>query len=160
LNAGNHQVCLLLGSNIEPVKNLPAALELLRHQITILKVSSVWQTPPVGTDGPNFLNMAILVETGLPADALKQKVLRPLESSLGRIRSADKNAPRPMDIDIILYDDLLLDPTLFQLAYRAVPVAEIMPHLVSGEGETLQAASTRLAKVASIQLKDGLVLLP
>ncbi len=88
----------------------------------------------MGTTGPDFLNLALLVTTSLEAGELKEKVLRPLEAQLGRLRSADKNAPRPIDLDIIIFDDLLLDPNLLLYAHRAVPVAEILPDYRSSQG--------------------------
>ncbi len=60
-----HQVCLLLGSNIRPEHNLPLAVDQLQKTLTILRISRAWETPPVGSTGPNFLNAAILAETSL-----------------------------------------------------------------------------------------------
>ena len=54
-----HQVCLLLGSNIRPEYNLPIAIALLQNQMTILRMSHAWETPPVFSTGPNFLNAAL-----------------------------------------------------------------------------------------------------
>ncbi len=153
-----HQACLLLGSNIEPEKNLPRAVDLLRQQVSLLRTSSVWQTPPVGHPGPDFLNMAVLVTTSLSAKDLKESVLRPLEASLGRVRSADKNAPRTIDLDIILFDGQLMDAGLYTYAHRAVPVAELLPDLRSPQGEPLEKVAARLSKTDSIRLKSGVLI--
>ncbi len=153
-----HQACLLLGSNIQPEANLSRAIALLENQVRILKISSVWETTSVGSGGPNFLNAALLAATSLEAAALKEKVLRPLEARLGRVRSADKNAPRTIDLDIILFDSRLLDPSLWQHAHRAVPVAELLPGYRSEEGETLQQAAARLAQTTFIRLRSDVSL--
>ena len=92
MDGSQHQVCLLLGSNIQPERNLPLAVRELGEQLTILRASSVWESPAVGSRGPNFLNAALLCQTGLAAEALKWQVLRPLEARLGRVRNQDKNA--------------------------------------------------------------------
>jgi 2-amino-4-hydroxy-6-hydroxymethyldihydropteridine pyrophosphokinase len=97
-----HQVCLLLGSNIQPEHNLPLAIDQLQNYLKLLRISRVWETASVGSAGPNFLNAAILAHTSLNQKSLKLKILRPLEARMGRVRSADKNAPRPIDLDIIL----------------------------------------------------------
>ena len=97
-----HRVCLLLGSNLQPETNLPRAVSLLQAQVTLLQASAVWETLSVGSGGPNFLNAALLVSTSLTALSLKEQVLHPLEARLGRVRTADKNADRPIDLDIIL----------------------------------------------------------
>ncbi len=153
-----HQVCLLLGSNIQPEKNLELGVDLLRSKVMITRISSVWETPSVGTAGPDFLNLALLVTNFLDEKQFKEQVILPLEMQLGRVRSADKNAPRTIDIDIILFDNQLLDPNLWRYAHRAVPVAEIMPDLRSDRGDLIKDIASRLAKTTSIRLKPDLLL--
>jgi len=65
------QACLLLGSNITPEHNLPRAMELLRHHVEVSRASRVWETPAVGSAGPNFLNAAILVRTRMEPEQRK-----------------------------------------------------------------------------------------
>lgn len=154
-----HQACLLLGSNIQPERNLPLAIDLLQNQLTILKISSVWETPPIGSTGSNFLNAALLAHTPLEQKSLKLKILTPTEAKMGRVRSADKNAPRPIDLDIILFDWLVVDPTLWLFAHRAVPMAEIQPDIRSESGEILQEAAAKFISAGSIRLRPDVVLL-
>ncbi len=150
-----HEACLLLGSNIEPERNLPRTVDLLRQEMTVLRASSVWQTPPIGTAGPDFLNMTLLVSTPFEQQALKEKVLRPLEARMGRVRSADKFAPRPIDLDIVVFDGKVVDPDLFTYAHRAVPVSELLPNLRSEQGLSITAAATKLAQATPIHVKTG-----
>ena len=154
-----HQICLLLGSNIQPEKNLALGVGLLHSKVKIIRVSSVWETTSVGSSGPNFLNMALLVSTALDAVLFKEQVIRPLEMQLGRVRSADKNAPRTIDIDIIIFDGLLLDPNLWRFAHRAVPVAEILPDYRSDDGDLLKDVASRLTETTQIRLMPD-VLIP
>jgi len=158
MTAQEHQVCLLLGSNIQPEKNLALGVDLLRSKAKIVRCSSVWETPAVGSSGPNFLNLALLVTTSLDAGKFKEGVIRPLEMHLGRVRSTDKNAPRTIDIDIILFDNQLLDPNLWRFAHRAVPVAEILPDIQSDQGDLLSDIASRLAETTQIRLKLNLLI--
>jgi len=151
-----HQACLLLGSNIEPERNIPRAVDLLNERLTILQVSSVWESASAECCYPDYLNLAALVATHLPASELKEKVLRPLEEQMGRVRTEDKNAARPIDLDIILFDGALLDPTLFEYAFRAVPVAEIFPEYPSAQGEALKDIARRLAETFPVQLRKDI----
>ena len=155
-----HRVCLLLGSNIEPEKNIPLAVNLLQKQLTILQVSSVWESKAVGSDGANILNAALLVLTSLEAKILKEQVLHPLEAQLKRVRTRNKNAPRTIDLDILLFDQQLLDPDLWQYAYRAVPLSEVLPDLQSETGEYLKDAALRLAHTTPIWVRKDISIYP
>ena len=153
-----HQVCLLLGSNIQPEKNLTLGLDLLRNKVTIFQTSSVWETPSAGSPGPDFLNLAVLINTSLNASELRAQVLRPLELQLGRVRSTNKDAPRTFDIDIILFDGQLLDQNLWRYAHRAVPVAEILPDYRSSRGDILKDVASELAKTSTIHLRQDVLI--
>jgi 2-amino-4-hydroxy-6-hydroxymethyldihydropteridine diphosphokinase len=158
-NGSQHQVCLLLGSNIQPERNLPLAVQQLAKLLTILRASSVWESPAVGARGPNFLNAALLCMTPFSPEALKWQVLRPLEARLGRVRNKDKNAPRPIDFDIITVDGQVHDPLLWQYSFRAVPVAELLPELRSTTGERIADAARRLRAEQPLKQKKNLALL-
>ena len=146
-----HQVCLSLGSNIEPAENLCAAVALLREQTTVLAVSRAWRTAAVGMNGPDFLNAAALILTKLGRQALKDQILRRIESQLGRVRSEDKYAPRTIDIDILVFDNQVVDPEIWTLAHLAQPVAELLPDLTEpASGETLDQIALRLVQKSSI----------
>jgi 2-amino-4-hydroxy-6-hydroxymethyldihydropteridine diphosphokinase len=163
-------VFIALGSNIEPEKNLPAAVRLLSQQqgVEVAAVSRVYRSPAVGPDGqptpdqPDFLNAAVLVHSDLPILRLKQDILRRIEAELGRVRTSDKFAPRPIDLDIVLYGEDVLglvieqldgsgetifpDPAIMRHAFLALPLADLDPdfiHPVSGERLSAIAARFR-----------------
>ncbi len=143
---------LLLGSNIRPEVHLPQALRLLRQRLTVVAVSRVWETPPVGAQGPPFYNAAVGLLTDLPPDALKARVLRPIEAQLGRVRTGDKFAPRPIDMDLVVYANEVLDPEVWRYAHIAVPLSEILPGLRHPQtGETLAQWAARLAQQATFR---------
>jgi 2-amino-4-hydroxy-6-hydroxymethyldihydropteridine diphosphokinase len=122
-----HQVVIGLGSNISPEENLVSSLYLMSRLVPIEAVSGVWQTEAVGSPGPDFLNAAVLISTQLSIEQLRNRIIRPIENLLGRTRTKDPNAPRTIDLDILVYDGHLLDQDLWKYAHLGVPVAEIMP---------------------------------
>jgi 2-amino-4-hydroxy-6-hydroxymethyldihydropteridine diphosphokinase len=154
----SHLVYLGLGSNIAPETNLKHALTLLGDTVQVIAVSKVWKTQAVGTEGPDFLNAAIAIRTKLPPDELKIRVLREIERQLGRVRTEDKNAPRPIDIDILIFDSELSDPQIWSQVHLAVPLAELIPNYIHREnGETLAQVARRLLLSTPINIKPGVL---
>lgn len=152
-----HSVYLSLGSNIRPHENIPRALKAISEKLTLLQVSSAWVTKAVGTNGPDFLNLAVHVLTELDQPELKEEILGRIEDDLGRIRSADKYAPRTIDIDIILFDDQVIDSNLWKLDYLILPFSELIPDfLLPANGKPLielaaeirsRSSAIKLAKI-------------
>jgi 2-amino-4-hydroxy-6-hydroxymethyldihydropteridine diphosphokinase len=154
----DHRVYVGLGSNIEPEANLPRALDLLCEQVELEAISTVWETPPAGLKGHNFLNAVVLAKTQLTMGLLKSLVLRPAEIQLGRVRTANKYAPRTIDLDILIYDGRVIDKSIWEQAFIAVPLAELLPDLSHPEtGESLREAAQRLA--LDVKLKPRLEVL-
>lgn len=154
---------LSLGSNIEPVRNIKAALQLLAQQGTLLAVSTIWETEPLGfKEQANFLNGAAIIKTELSAPELKTQVLQQIEQALGRARGANKYAPRPIDLDIILFNDEVLEfegynipsPEVLERSFVAIPLAEIDPDYVHPiTGQTLQEIAISFEAEAKQMLK-------
>jgi 2-amino-4-hydroxy-6-hydroxymethyldihydropteridine diphosphokinase len=140
---------LSLGSNIEPEQNLPKAVKKLAEWSKLVAVSPVWETLPLEAAGnqANFLNAATLVETEQSPENFKLDVLRRIEADLGRVRTEDKFAPRPIDIDIMFFNDQVLDvdnrhipdPEVLERPFVAIPLAQIAPDYRHPEtGQTLR----------------------
>jgi 2-amino-4-hydroxy-6-hydroxymethyldihydropteridine diphosphokinase len=121
---------VLIGSNISPEANVKLGIEKLSAWFPIIAVSSTWETASIGTHGPNFLNLAISFQTELNPEDLKFHVLRKIEQELGRVRTGDKYAPRPMDLDIIIYNGKVIDVDIWERAFIALPISELTPGLV------------------------------
>ena len=133
-----HRIYLSLGSNIEADVHLPKAVQRLREVGKVEVASSVWETKSVGFDGPNFLNACVSILTPLTPVEFKEKIIRPIEAELGRVRSTEKNAPRTIDIDIVLCDGTPLNTEFWEYAFVIVPLAELIPDFVHPtKGESL-----------------------
>jgi 2-amino-4-hydroxy-6-hydroxymethyldihydropteridine diphosphokinase len=123
----SHLAYLSLGSNIQPEIHLVRAVELLQHHGRIEKISDAWESESVGAVGPNYLNACVLLVTPLLPLELKEQALLPIESRLGRQRSADRFAPRTIDIDLVVFDGKSCDDKYWEQAFVVVPLAEIHP---------------------------------
>ncbi len=99
---------LSLGSNLEPERHLREALAALVAAFGPLQVSPAYRTPARGFTGPDFLNLAVAIDTSLSAQALRDW-LHALESRLGRDRSAPRLSSHTLDADLVLYGEQILD---------------------------------------------------
>ena len=134
----NHTVYLALGSNLgDRQANLKQAIASLSPQMEVKAKSRVYETPPWGyTDQPKFLNQVVKVDTYVGPEQLL-KHLKRLEIALGRIPSF-QNGPRLIDLDILFYDELILNtpplllphPRLQERGFVLMPLSDIAPNLV------------------------------
>jgi 2-amino-4-hydroxy-6-hydroxymethyldihydropteridine diphosphokinase len=121
-----------VGSNIEPARHVRAALAELRGHFGALEVSPVYQTEAVGFDGEDFFNLVVGFETGAAAEAVNS-VLRAIEDRHGRRRGPERYASRTLDLDLLLYGDVVADDPAMNLprdeilrfAFVLKPLADI-----------------------------------
>jgi 2-amino-4-hydroxy-6-hydroxymethyldihydropteridine diphosphokinase len=131
-------VYLGLGANVgDRQANLRMALQRLQTLARLEEVSSLYETEPVGvSEQPSFFNAVCRVSTGLEPQALL-RFLKNLEGEIGRRPGGQKWGPRPIDLDILLYDDRVVDvpelrvphPRLAERAFVLVPLCELAPKL-------------------------------
>lgn len=141
----SHLVYLNLGSNIEPEINLVKAVKLLFKYGEVKKVSSAWESRSVGAAGPNYLNACVSFISPFGPIEMKERIIRPIESQLGRKRSTNKYAPRPIDIDIVLIDDRACKDKFWKCAFVIIPLAEVYPQYQNPlTNESLFQTATRL----------------
>jgi 2-amino-4-hydroxy-6-hydroxymethyldihydropteridine diphosphokinase len=124
-----HEVIISIGSNIDPEENLKKSLLLLARKLTILDYSHIWKSKSFGSSGPDFLNMAVKVKTKLDRKSIKEKILRKIEIDLGRKKLPDKNAPRTIDLDIVVFNGKVIDDDVWSKVFVTIPVSEIEPTL-------------------------------
>jgi len=141
----SHLAYLNLGSNIEPETNLVKAVKLLFKFGEVQKVSNAWESRSVGEAGPNYLNACVLFISPFMPVELKERIIRPIETQLGRKRSTNKYAPRPIDIDIVLIDDRVNNDKFWKSAFIIIPLAEVYPQFQNPlTKESLFQTATRL----------------
>jgi 2-amino-4-hydroxy-6-hydroxymethyldihydropteridine diphosphokinase len=158
-NSLKHEVYIGLGSNIDPLTNFKHAIDKLRDTVQVKAVSKVWETPPVGTSGPNFLNAVTLIYTSLQIALLRDNILRRIESQLGRVRTMDPNSARPIDLDILIFDKHIIDNEIWTQAHIAIPLAEFIPDFTNPEtGETLLEIATRLERKYTLKIRPDVIL--
>ncbi|HXT38362.1 MAG TPA: 2-amino-4-hydroxy-6-hydroxymethyldihydropteridine diphosphokinase [Chloroflexota bacterium] len=154
-------VYLGLGANLgDRAAALRAALDLLKEsgQVTVDAVSSLYETAPMYvTDQPAFLNAVARVETALAPEALLD-LLKQIEAARGRV-ARYRYGPREVDLDILLYDDLVLDTPrltiphkgLVERAFVLVPLAELAPRL------TIPGTAGTVGSLLSAALQGGAI---
>lgn len=137
------EVFLSLGSNIDRERNVPSALAELERRFGPMVVSSVYETGAVGFEGPPFHNLVAAFSTEIPVRELAA-ILAEIEEQHGRLRESTKFSSRTLDVDLILYGDLVITegklklprPEVTRYAFVLEPLAEIAPdgkHPVTGE---------------------------
>ncbi len=122
-------VILGVGSNIHPLQNIEKAKRLIKERYPILAESTFKQTKPVGfSNQPNFINGALLVKTWDNISKIK-KLLKSIEQSLGRRHSKIKFGPRPIDLDILVFNNKILDKDFYTRDFLREAVLELIPEL-------------------------------
>lgn len=141
------RVYLGLGSNIDPDQNLRVGLHELNRRYGNLDLSPIYRSTALGFDGDEFLNMVV----GLDSDAAPQDIHAEIErihDSVGRDRSSGRNVSRPLDIDLLLYADAILEFPRFRIPRSDVldysfvlrPLSELAPTLIHPEtGRSIEA---------------------
>ena len=132
------KIYLALGTNLgDRLANLRDAINALTPDVTVIRESTIYETPPWGfTEQPAFLNMVVEAATSLNPRALLD-YLKEREKSLGRVKNF-RYGPRHIDLDILLYDDLVYEderlqiphPRLHERAFVLVPLSDLAPDLV------------------------------
>lgn len=130
------RIFVSIGSNIEREKNLPSSLRALEKEFGELTFSSVYESEAVGFQGAPFYNMVIAFESERPIQEIG-RALRAIEIQHGRSRECKKFAPRTLDLDLLLCDDMISTEgspqqiprdEIFRYAFVLEPLAEIAPY--------------------------------
>ena len=128
-----------VGSNIEPELNITDALARLSKHVNITGISSFYKTAPLLRENQDdYLNGVWQISTSMPPRELKFGVLRAVENELHCKRESDEYAPRTIDLDLLLYGDVVIqedditipDPDICKRSFLAFPLSELSPNLV------------------------------
>jgi len=130
-------VYVAAGSNVAPERNLSRAVAALREQFAGIRFSPWYRNRAVGFEGEDFINLVAGFDTTLPVREVLGR-LHAIETLCGRPREAPRWAPRSMDLDVLLYGDLVCDepgltlprPDLTRRAYMLGPLAQLAPEVV------------------------------
>jgi len=127
-----HELFIGVGSNLgDRQGNILAALQRLRTRTEITAVSSFYESQAAGgAEGPAYLNVAVALRCDLDAQAF-ERFARDVELAVGRARTSERLAARPIDIDLLVYDGEIVQPQLSMRPYNLAPLAEIAPHLAT-----------------------------
>ena len=131
------RIYISIGSNIEAKKNIRSAIQALQDHYGKLILSSVYESEAVGFEGDNFLNLVAGVNTDEDVHTVAA-TLRKIEDDNGRDRSGPRFSSRTVDLDLLLYDDLVLNEEGLELprdeitknAFVLLPLEEIAPQLI------------------------------
>lgn len=121
-----HRVIISVGSNIEAARNIARCYEILAGETSLLAAADVIQTSPVGYQfQPDFLNTAYLIETPLERVPFN-RYLKAVEERMGRLKGPIKSGPRTIDLDIIIWDGVILTDDFYCHDYVRVPVQALL----------------------------------
>jgi len=150
-----------IGSNIEPERNITYALARLSKHVDITGISSFYKTASLLRENQDdYLNGVWQISTSILPEKLKFGVLRRIEKELHRNRESDKYAPRTIDLDLLLYGDVVLqednltipDPDISKRSFIAFPLSELNPDLVMPD------TNKPLIDILSVLSKENMVL--
>ncbi len=159
------EVFVGIGSNIEPESHIRKAVARLRAHFGRLRLSPVYRNPAVGFVGEDFLNLVVAFESRAAVTEVRT-ALDAIEAECGRVRGSPRFAPRTLDLDLLLYGDLVMDsplrvprPEMLKYAFILKPLADLaadLPHPLTGRSlsehwRDFDAASEPLVPV---QLKN------
>ena len=121
-----HQAIVGVGSNIEPWNHIRQAEKILTQETDLRGIAEYAVTKPVGvTDQADFVNGAYYIVTPLDKDAFVA-LLKDIENRLGRVRGPEKFGPRTMDLDLVAWDDDIIDEDFYRHDHVRLPVLELI----------------------------------
>ncbi|MBD3288050.1 2-amino-4-hydroxy-6-hydroxymethyldihydropteridine diphosphokinase [candidate division KSB1 bacterium] len=124
-----NKAIIALGANIKPAENISQAKVIIARNHKKLAESSIVETQPIGyTQQPNFLNGTMLIETKLSRSELA-KWLKQVEKQLGRVRTKNKNGPRTIDLDIVVWNNEIVDNDVYERDFLWNSVREVAPDI-------------------------------
>ena len=147
-----------VSSNVSPQENILKALSLVSNHLKINGTSTFYRTCPLGSQKQDdYLNGVWQISTELPPKETKH-ITNSIEVQLGRIKTENKYAPRPIDLDLLLYENMVIDeaamtlpdPDIAKRNFLIFPLLELNPKLI------LPPSQTSLASLSKEMSKSGM----
>lgn len=132
-----HRIYISIGSNVDSEKHIRAAVSLLQDHYADLHLSTVYESEAIGFEGDNFFNLVARFNTEEDIEAVT-KTLRNIEARYGRSRSEPRFSSRTLDLDLLLYDDVIIKCPDLEIprneiinnAFVLRPLVEMAPRLI------------------------------
>lgn len=155
-----HEAVIGVGSNIDPLAHIPRGLDALSDAFDVSAMSMRLWTPAIGAvSAPDYINTAALITTDVDQETVR-RTLHQIEYALGRRRTADRNAPRTIDLDILTWDDCVVDDAVATRPFLQSAICEVAPsvHLPPDFREQEFGAAAITDTVESlVRLRNGTV---
>lgn len=122
-----NEAVIALGSNINPEKNIPLALDNIKREFQLLRQSEFVYTEPIGYNKqPDFLNGAVLIRTPAAAEEVTA-TLKDIERHMGRRKNTPKYGPRKIDLDMVVFNGKVTDEDVFERSFLRNSIQEVLP---------------------------------
>lgn len=126
----SNQAAVGIGSNINPEENIEKAIKFLSNEHALLTKSTFIKTVPIGyANQPDFLNGSVLIETSFTFEQFSN-YLKNVEKILGRVKMANKYGPRTIDLDIIVWNNKIVDKDFYERDFLKKSILELLPSLI------------------------------
>ena len=158
-------VTVSIGSNIDAESNIRRAIDELRDSFADIAISPVYQTEAIGFDGDDFLNLVVSFDTDKTVQRVSRE-LKSIEDRIGRDRSQARFSARLIDLDLLTYDDLIMDEPgiqiprheILQNAFVLKPLSDLHagrrhPELGKRYGELWQEMRDQAARIEPYDLE-------
>jgi len=133
-----------MGSNIEPERHLASAATAIRDRFPDARFSAVYRSRAVGMRADDFLNACCLISNA-PDEPVLRAWLKATEDTHGRERTQGSWQSRTLDLDLLMYDDVVCDDDLFRYPHVYIPAGELIAvRLPAGDAEMLTEIDLRL----------------
>lgn len=120
-------VVVSVGSNINPIENIETAKTMISEDFDLIETSSFNETEPIGfKDQDNFYNGAFLVKTDKEFDEFNE-LLKKIETKMGRVKTSNKQGPRKIDLDIIVWNKKVIDSDVYERKFLQNSILELLP---------------------------------
>lgn len=130
-----HQIYISVGSNIDKERNTRSGLDAMEKVFGSIQLSTVYESEAVGFSGSHFYNLVVAAQTDYDVAAVC-RALKAIEQQNGRVRGEKRFAPRTLDLDLLLFDDLITQDGVVlprdEIEYNAfvlLPLSELAPNL-------------------------------